>query len=345
MSTPPNAQADTRAHTPLRRVIVMAVGLTAVLAVILLAFSWPAVTSEPKDISLAVAGPEQAVTAFESQLSEQGDVFEVTIVDDRAEAVAGIEEREYFGAVILGDEAELLTASANGTVGTIVGQLATPLQTALTAQAAAAAQAQGIDAPEITLIQTDVVPYSADDPNGSKLASAAFPILFGGMIGGIALSILVVGAVRRLVGATVYSVVGGIVLALIMQSWLGSVQGSFWTNAAAFALAIGAIAAPIIGVVSLIGRAGIAVGPVVMMLFANPISGAALPSQFLPGAWGEIGQWFPPGASATLIRDLSYFPDASTAPLWLALGGWAVLGVALALLGHSRTAVASSKDS
>jgi hypothetical protein len=332
MSTPPNAQADTRAHTPLRRVIVMAVGLTAVLAVILLAFSWPAVTSEPKDISLAVAGPEQAVTAFESQLSEQGDVFEVTIVDDRAEAVAGIEEREYFGAVILGDEAELLTASANGTVGTIVGQLATPLQTALTAQAAAAAQAQGIDAPEITLIQTDVVPYSADDPNGSKLASAAFPILFGGMIGGIALSILVVGAVRRLVGATVYSVVGGIVLALIMQSWFGSVQGSFWTNAAAFALAIGAIAAPIIGAV-------------VMMLFANPISGAALPSQFLPGAWGEIGQWFPPGASATLIRDLSYFPDASTAPLWLALGGWAVLGVALALLGHSRTAVASSKDS
>lgn len=162
------------------------------------------------------------------------------------------------------------------------------------------------------------------------------------MIGGIALSIAIVGSLRRVTGLLAYAAVGGIVLAAILQGWFGAVQGEFWLNAGAFALGIAAIAAPIIGVVAPIGRAGIAVGPVVMMLFANPISGSALPAQFLPGVWGIVGQWFPPGASATLVRELSYFPDANMTFPWLVLTGWTVGGIVLALIGHFRTATPTS---
>jgi hypothetical protein len=318
------------------RTLATATGLTALVALILLAFSWPALTADPHGVEVAIAGPEQAVTQVEPMLAEQaGDTFDITTLTDRAAAVEAIEEREIAGAIVLGEEPELLTASANGTANLAVAQLAAPLQQALTAQAEAAGQ------PAAMLTVTDVVPYSADDPNGSLLASMSLPLVFGGMIGGIGISLTESGTSRRIAGVLLYSTVGSVVLTGILQGWYGALQGNFLVNAGAFALAIAAIAAPIIGFVSLFGRAGIAVGPVVMMLFANPISGAQLPSQFLPGAWGAIGQHFPPGAAATLVRELTYFPDATMTSSWLVLIAWTVGGLLLALVGHSRTRTAA----
>jgi hypothetical protein len=330
-----------RPHTPWGRTIATATGLTALIALIVVAFSWPALTAEPKNVALAVVGPEAAVAQVEPLLVEQaGDVYDITTVGDRDEAVDGIEQRELAGAIVLGTEPELLTASANGTVNRVIAQLAGPLEAALTAQAQAAPGAAEPPAAAVTLTVTDVVPFSADDPSGALLSSAFFPILIGGMIGGIAIASAIAGSLRRIVAVVVYSAVGGLVLAGILQGWFGSIQGELWMNVAAFALAVGAIAAPIVGFVALIGRAGIAVGPVVMMLFANPISGATLPPQFLAGAWGAVGQWFPPGASATLVRELSYFPSADMTFPWLVLAGWVVGGLLLALLGHVRAEAA-----
>ncbi|MFS0792493.1 hypothetical protein [Microbacterium sp. 1P10AE] len=44
-----------------------------------------------------------------------------------------------------------------------------------------------------------------------------------------------------------------------------------------------------------------------------------------------------PGASATLIRDLSYFPAADTTQPWLVLTAWAVVGLVLSAIGHWRS--------
>jgi hypothetical protein len=73
-----------------------------------------------------------------------------------------------------------------------------------------------------------------------------------------------------------------------------------------------------------------------MLLVANPISAAALPKEFLLEPWGAIGQWFPPGAAATLMRELSYFPAADMLFPWLVLTAWAVGGILLSLVGHFR---------
>ncbi|WEK60900.1 MAG: hypothetical protein P0Y60_16605 [Candidatus Microbacterium colombiense] len=324
------------APTPIARVTGIALGLAAVVTAIVLAFSWPAVTAEPRDVPLVIVGPAAAVDGIQTLLDEKADgLFAIDAVDDRADAVSAIEHREAVGAIVLGQKPELLTASAAGALGAPVAALAAPLQAAITAQAQAAA---GPDAPPVVLTTTDVVPYAADDANGMLLSSAFFPLLLGGMLGGIAVSLLVTGPARRILGTVIYAIVGGVVLTSILQGWFGSIQGDFWLNASAFTLALAAIGAPIIGFFSLIGRAGIAVGPVVMMLFANPISGAALPAQFLPGGWGAVGQWFPPGAAATLVRDLSYFPSADATMPWLVLGCWAVGGLLLAALGHARAA-------
>ncbi|MFK4730811.1 hypothetical protein ROT00_14070 [Agromyces mediolanus] len=248
---------------------------------------------------------------------------------------------------MLGASPEVLTSSAaSPVVAQLLGGVAGTLEEGVNAQAAAAAAAAGAPAApaHIDVPVTDVVPLAEADPRGTGLTAAMFPLVLGGMLGGIAISLGVIGAIRRVYAVLLYAVVGGAVLAGILQGWFGSLQGDYWANAAAIGLALAAIAAPITGFVALIGRAGIAVGPVVMLLIANPMSAAAMPKEFLPAPWGDVGQWFPPGAAATLVRELSYFPAADTGFPWLVLGTWALGGVLLSVLGHFRTAGGAEPD-
>ena len=147
------------------------------------------------------------------------------------------------------------------------------------------------------------------------------------MLGGILLSLLVAGAVRRLAGLVVFGIAAGALAALIMQTWFGLLQGDWLLNAAALGLGMSATAAFIIGMNAVFGRPGLGIAAIVTVLFANPISAAAVPMQFLPEPWGAIGQFFVPGAASNLLRSLSYFPDAATAMQWIVLACWFVGGV------------------
>ncbi|WP_116412764.1 hypothetical protein [Subtercola boreus] len=327
--------------TPWRRIIGIGVALAVVVGVIVLAFSWPSVTSSVKNIPLAVVGPESAVTQVEAALTAASPgTFALAGAEDRAAAVSKIESREVYGAIVLGPSPEVLTSSAaSPVVSQLLGGLAPRIQAQLAAATAATAAAGGGSSPAVTVIVTDVVPLAASDPRGSGLTAAAFPLTLGGMLGGILASILIVGAWRRVVAITVYVVVAGIALEAILGGWFGALQGNYFVNAGAIALTLLAVSATIVGVASLVGRAGIAVGPVLFLLIANPISSATQPLEFLPQPWGAVGQWFPPGAGSTLLRDLSYFPAANLLFPWLVVAGWAALGIVLALAGHFREGV------
>lgn len=184
---------------------------------------------------------------------------------------------------------------------------------------------------------TDLVPLAEGDGTGAGLAASVFPLVLSGMIGGILLTLLVQGVVRRLVGLVVFGAMAGVVIALVMQTWFGILQGDWLLNATVIGLGVSATSALVIGLAAVMGPPGIAVAAIITLLIANPIAGAAAPPQFLPEPWGAIGQWFVPGASATLLRSVTYFPDAATAAQWTVLGAWLVAGIALALLGHRRS--------
>ena len=326
-------------HTSWGRATLMGVVLSAVVCLVVLAFSWPSVTLSPKDVPIAISGPAEALAPIEKALDEQGDgAFELIEVADRDEAVQEIKTREVYGAIILGQEPEVLTASAGGAAtAAIMTQLHTQLQTMAQQQADAAAKAAGApSAPTITVPLTDIVPLVSTDARGVGLASAALPLVFGGMIGGIGIVFVVAGAWRRVVALFSYAIVGGLAIAGIMQGWFGFLGGDYWAVAGAFGLTLLAMGATIVGFASVFGRAGIAVGPVLFMLIGNPISGAQFPKEFLATPWGAIGQWLPPGAGNSLLRDASYFPDANPAFPILVLSGWALLGLILVVVGHFR---------
>lgn len=331
-----------------------------VVALVVMAFVWPAATSQPRNLPVGIAGPAEAVAAVEDKLDEQDPApFDLQAVDSRDEAVSQIEERQLYGAILLGDEPEVLIATAASPVAAqalravavqLQAQIDSAAKTALTEQLTALVGAlksgqmpqlpEGAAGapPEIpTVTVTDVVPLADGDSTGAGLAASVFPLVLGGLLGGILLTLLVQGVVRRLVGLLVFGIAAGAAITLVMQTWFGMLAGDWLLNAAVIGTGVTATSALIVGLAALIGPAGIGVGAIITMLIANPIAGATLPPQFLPDPWGAVGQYFVPGASATLLRSVMYFPDASTAPQWIVLGCWLVGGVVLALIGHHRT--------
>lgn len=310
-------------HSTWATTVKIALGAAAAVTVVLLAFAWPTYTTSVEDVPLTVVGPDQAVSQVEANLAAQGDAFAVQTASSRDDAQQLIKEREVYGAIVIDPSSgtEVLTATA---ASPPVSQMLNQLATALGDQA------------DQQVTVTDVVPLSDDDPRGSGLGVAALPLAMGGMIGGVLISLMVSGARQRITAAALYGVVGGLALAAVLDPWFGFVQGSFWGTAAIVGLAIAATAATISGFHALMGRAGIAVGAVLTMFVGNPLSSASAPKEFLPGIWGDLGQFLVPGASSTLLRLHSYFPEAPTTQLWLTLAGWFALGVVLSLVGRFR---------
>ncbi|WP_158693100.1 hypothetical protein [Streptomyces viridochromogenes] len=58
------------------------------------------------------------------------------------------------------------------------------------------------------------------------------------------------------------------------------------------------MAAGVAGLAALIGKAGIGVGALLIVLIGNPFSGAASAPELLPAPMGLIGQWLPPASPA-----------------------------------------------
>lgn len=308
-----------------------------VITLVLLAFMWPTKTSEIKDLPVGIAGPEASVAGLLQTFEATGNqAFDFVQVSDRDEAIADIQARETLGAIVISEQGapEVLTAPAANSVATqMLNGVATQLQAQVQAQAAAA----GIDPSLVTVAVTPVVPLSENDATGAGLMGAAFPMMFGGMIGGILVSVALKSTRDKVLGLLGISAFAGLLASLVLVNWFNFLPGNYWMNAAVIGMSILATASFISGLHKLIGYAGVVIGAITTMLIANPISSATTPVQALPGAWGEIGQFFVPGASNWLLRSVNYFPDASDAKQWLILAGWVVLGAIFYVLAAAKT--------
>ena len=345
-------------HKPARPtwLVASAVGLVVALIVGVVAagFVWPFKASDPKGISFGVAGPAPQLELVEAQLTEaQPGVFEVTTFDDRDAVVTAIEKREISGGLVVGAEGtEMLTASAgNAQIAQMLTQMATAMKQQQTtaaqeavAGAVAQAKTQGIPAEQILVIQeaaqeqaakmtvtvTDVVP-------GGPLAMAGNLVMLPALIGGMATAVLALFLVKRpwyrIIAVASGAIFAGLVAALVLGPWMDIVQSNFGMLWLALSAAIGAIAATIMGLGTLFGRAGLGVGVVLMMLVGNPWGGAFVPREFLGGCMGWLGSVMPNGNLIEVVKNISFFPEASQAPQWWAFAAWAAIGIVLWAIG------------
>lgn len=331
---------NTTTHTPWPRVTALTAAASVIIATVVLAFLWPLKTSSPQHLPVSITGPAPAVTAMQDAvITNTPDTFEFVAATDRNDAVHQIKTRETYGAVVLvaPDQApEILTAPAGSPAAS--GML-TVLGAQLQAQLSAAA---GDAASKVTV--TEVVPFADTDPNGSGMAASAFPMMMGGMLCGVLVSLAVRGFWRKSAAAVGVAVGAGLVVAAVLGPWFGYLPGKYDLTALVIGASVLATGVFIVGCHSVLGQAGIGVGAATTMLIANPISSAATPWQFLTEPFGIIGQFFVPGAAATLLRSVTYFPEASTLSGWLILASWIVLGLGLTAAGHHRKALCGNDE-
>lgn len=318
--------ASTEAATTfdIRAVIRVTLGVIALLTIVLAAFAGPMSDLKPRSLPLAVAAPtSDQVDAVETQLANAfgEDGVEVLDVVGRDDALRSIEDREVYGAIVVGGDApEILTATA---ASPMVAQLLDQV-----AQQMAAEQ----DGPPPSA--AEVVPAAEGDPRGTVFAAAALPLALGGLLAG-ALPALLLSRIRDRIAAAVCASAGaGLALTGVLQGWFDALGGNYWANASVIALGVLAVALPIIGFHRLLGRPGIAVMALVVMLVGNPLSGIASAPEMLPLGW--LGQLLPPGAAGTALRGTAFFEGVGAGVPLTTLACWASAGLALTLAGALR---------
>ena len=295
----------------------------------LAAFAWPAARLAPRDVPVGVVAPAAAGAALEQRLAGD-DAVEVHRFADRAAAEAAIADRDVYGAIVIAPEGTtLLTASA---ASPLVAQL---LQQAATTGAPAAASSPGV-APAAPARVVDVVPADPDDPRGAALAASVLPLVLAGMASGLLVWLAGGSWPVRWAALVIASALAGLVAAGIAQGWLGVIGGSWAVNAGVFGLTVLAVGATVAGLAAVAGRAGAALGALLMVLVGNPLSGVSSAPELLPAPAGALGQLLPPGAGGTLLRSTAFFDGAGAAGPLAVLAAWVLLGLALSWVAALR---------
>ncbi|GAA3962667.1 ABC transporter permease [Gordonia caeni] len=314
------------AAVPVRKVAALIVGLAVLIPLILLMFIGPASRGAPHDVPIGLAGPAPAVAQATGMLEQgQPGAFEVHRYDDAAALQAATADREVYGGLALGpDPVTVVATGASPVVATTLTQLG--------------ARAGG---PQTRVL--DVAPPAESDPRGAGFGSMILPVFMAGAVLGIALTQLLrrvrLIAIALPVGA---AVVGATSIGVAMAA--GVLSGGFWAQWLAMSAGIFSIAAVVAGLVSLIGLAGMGVAALLFMLVGMPLSGISMPPEYLPWIWGEVGQWFPLGATASALRGAAFFADGTfpgtgTGMAYAALAMWIVVGyllLGLAVLKRRR---------
>ncbi|KRE27649.1 hypothetical protein ASG82_14795 [Mycobacterium sp. Soil538] len=305
------------------RAVGVILSITAALAIVTIAFALPAARSGPHDLPIGAAGPQAAGGRVAAMLDEKAPgAFAVTYYPGADALADAIRNREVYGGLVLPAQPDqqptlLIASGASPAVAQLLTQIAGRTPTPLR-----------ID---------DLAPPTARDPRGAGIAASALPITLAGLLPAIALLLLLPTEHGiRFAAAMVFAGAAGLTIAALLRYVLGSIDQNFWAVAAGLSLGVAAALVFVLGLGALFGRAGLAVGALLALLVGNPLSGLASAPQMLPAPWGEVGQWLPQGATATLLRSTAAFGGAGASMAIVVLVVWLAAGSALVVTAAVR---------
>ncbi len=298
--------------------------ITVVLAVVAIAFALPAARSKPHDVPIGAAGPQAASGQVEAILERQAPgAFAVTYYPGEAALRDAILNRDVYGGFSFGQDGPAVLVATGGSP--MVAQMVTQIGNGISQQTG------------VQLRSEDLAPPTADDSRGVGLAASALPITLAGMLPAIALLLLLKREVwTRFTAAVVFAGMAGVTIAALLRYVLGSIDQNLWGVAAGLALGVLAAGLTMLGLGSLFGRVGLAMGALLALLLGNPLSGLNSAPEMLPSGWGELGQWLPQGATATLLRSTAFFDGAGSITPILILTCWVLAGTALIVFAALR---------
>ncbi len=190
----------------------------------------------------------------------------------------------------------------------------------------------------------DIAPVQSGDARGLS----GFYLTVGWLVGGYLMASLV--GVRhgpkarnfrrmlwRLVACLGYAFVSGIAGALVVDQWIGALQGHFWLLVGIGTLLSATSSVFTMGMESVFGVIGIGVSILLFVVLGNPSAGGAYQYQLLPEPWRSMGQWLPNGAGVDAIRSAVYLDNFHLGfHLWV-MAWWAAVGLLVFLLAANNT--------
>lgn len=305
-----------------------AVGCVVLIAVVgaaaLLAFAGPGLSGGPRDVPLAVVGPEAAVEQVDDELADAlgAEAIAVDRTEDAQAARSAVEDQEARGALILGrDGNRMLVASG---AGPAVAQIFERVAGELPEQAGGPAAVE------------DLAPLPDGDVRGVIPGAMLLPTALAGIGAGMLAALRLGGRGRGAAVVLGAAGVAGATYAGILQAGFDALPGPGWGAAAVLGLGMAAIGLSVAGAHRLGGLPGAALMIALTMLLGNPLSGAQAAPEMLPGGWAELGQALPSGSMVAALRAVAFFDGTGAGAALTVLGTWATAGLLAMLLPTRR---------
>jgi hypothetical protein len=275
----------------------------------------------PRNVPIAVVGDESVAQALEAKAPDELSVRSVT---DLNAANREIAQRDVYGAVV---------PTSTGGVDTVViasaasNQVANFLRNSL-------GQPTGAGTPKIV----DAAPWPDDDSGGLAIGLLVTVVILGGTVGVVGMAQVLPRfeghpreGILPLTYLAAYALVYAIAVTAIAAAFGVGTDAPVIERIGAFFLLSLGCAASTAALIALLGPAGAAVTGILYFVLGSQISGAGTAPDFLPSFWSGLGQHLPAGAGVSLLRNLFYFPDASSTGAIVTLGLYAGVGL-IALL-------------
>ncbi|WP_406431246.1 ABC transporter permease [Streptomyces sp. NBC_00631] len=343
---------------------IAAVGLPIAITLAVMAFAWPAGRISPRDVPVGIVGTGPASQrAVEGLTHQKPGAFDFRLYPDQQTARSAIKNRDVYGAfAVSGDSITVLKATAaSPSVAQLLTDVGQQLADKATQQMAARQKAAEQKAGEqkaggahstakthkqaaagaepsvqILVKGVDVVPVATADPRGVVFSSSVFPLTICGILIG-AFVTMARGLARprhRVLTLLVACAVAAFGVYLVAQGFLGALPHNHVATWAILSLDLLSVSATAAGLIRLLGPAGLGLSAALMVFVGNAFSGATSAPEMLPKGADHVGQWLPPGAGASLLRDITYFDGAADAGHLAVLALWSVCGLTAVMFGH-----------
>ncbi|MEU3736470.1 ABC transporter permease [Streptomyces sp. NPDC032198] len=317
-------------ESPFLPAIVLVFILAAAAGLFAGSYTYSMANPTPHRIPTAVVGAQEATRgkAFLDGMEKALNAsLEVHRYDDVAAARDAVEEQKVFA----------ILAAAPGGGGKVTFDVSG-------ASGASVAQVLAETAPKVgekvgvPVTVKDIKPLQEGDPRGLAIFYISLAAVIIGFVGAIQLSVHARGLnpAERIAFTILYALLGGFVIAAVVDWWLGAVDLPFVESWLILALTMFASGMVFTMFNTMFGRWAMLPTWGLMVLLGNPSSGGAVSWPLLPSALGHIGRWLPPGASVNAQHTAVYFGAHQHAFPFLVLAGWAVLASAVFWLWRHR---------